>query len=292
MYKPENDSDIYVDICAFDNHVDAAPGLPMPYTLTLYDRFGTRHAGTWAAPEPETQGQELVRKASITVAPTFVDGEKMLIVSFLYELDNIPVHEMIPNDFGQKSGIVERLSALIRGLNSPAIQNFVDDVFCLRTVFRSFWTCPGSQKHHHSYKGGLAEHSIEMAEWVANANQLTAEERDIGIAYALLHDIGKLWCYGKNGLTGFQDIGHELAGLSHIGRPLERLDIAWPDAGIGLRSMLSGMWRLNRSRPIPAVAKLVHAFDQYSVEKDLRLHKVPGHSPWTPRPQPASATLA
>lgn len=107
----------------------------------------------------------------------------------------------------------------------------------------------------------------------------------------MLHDIGKLWRYAECGFTDLQDIGHDLTGPSHISRQLERLHVAWPDAGISLRSLLSGRWKFDRSRSILAVGNRVNAVDQASVEKDLRMHTAPGHSPRPPRPPVRGASV-
>ncbi len=282
MYNNDPDTDLHTDICAIDTHV-ATGRSPVPYSLKLYDRSGVREAGTCLPPTPPTG--ERMRKAWVTLAPTCEVGRKQLIVLGADEYNDIASYDLIPNDFGQEEDTVKRLRMLIRDIGSQAMEKFLDDVFCLRTVFHRFWIWPASRGHHHARRGGLAAHSIEMAEWVANTDHMSAEERDIGVAYALLHDIGKLWCYRKGGYTEFHKLGHEIAGLTHINTELDDLHGQWPDGCIALRSLLSGMWKANRTRPIMAVGELVRAFDQSSAEQDRRTGKCRGSKPWAPRPE-------
>lgn len=289
MYKPTNDQELRIDYCAIDKHVESSPDLPFPYSLTLYNRRGTSTAGSWY---PPLQGcDDRMRRAAVALAPTCVEAKKHLILTCLNDFDEQPIIDLIPDHFGKESDTVARLRRLYLSIVSSALSDFLDDVFSQRIVFHSFWKCPASQHHHHAYRGGLAAHSIEMAEWVAMSSHLGTEERDIGIVYALLHDIGKLWCYSKNGPTDFQHLGHELTGYTRITKELDTLYAKWPDASIGLRSLMSGMWKVNHTRPILAVGKLVQAFDQASVEKDRRAHKGSGPRPWTPRPENAEATV-
>ena len=72
---------------------------------------------------------------------------------------------------------------------------------------------------------------------------------------------------------------------------LDSLYAKWPDGSIGLRSLLSGGWKFDRSRSILAVGNRVNAVDQASVEKDLRMHTAPGHSPRPPRPPVRGASV-
>src|SRR3546814_7913564 len=74
---------------------------------------------------------------------------------------------------------------------------------------------PASAKHHHARPGGLAVHSLEVAEDLAGHIGLSDTERDLGVAGALLHDIGKVWSYTPDMFPNSANLamGHELIGL-------------------------------------------------------------------------------
>lgn len=63
-----------------------------------------------------------------------------------------------------------------------------------------FTHSPASVKHHHAYIGGLMEHSLNVARYSLN---LASEDtnKDVLLASALLHDIGKIHCYDFSGCT-------------------------------------------------------------------------------------------
>lgn len=250
--------------------------------LEILTRDEVYRGVTWLL--PQRLADPFVRKAKVTVVPVrCTDGEEPLyIVTDLQDLTDQDVFNFIPDRFGRHEGIVFRCRDVVDAIHSPAMRHFVSTVFSLSAVYRYFWTCPASQKHHHSFAGGLALHSVEMAESVMDTPHLSEVERDFGIVYALLHDAGKIWCYREDGAYG-DPLGHEMATLDNLHEPLRQLAKEWPDASVAMRSLLSGLWKRSGRKPIMAVGKLVQALDQVSTEQDLRRGQNVVHLPWTPR---------
>lgn len=89
-------------------------------------------------------------------------------------------------------GVLPGIRDLVDAIATAPLRAFVEGVFSRRDVHNAFWTLPGSIAHHHAHAGGLAMHSLEVAEDIATQSSLTRTERDLGIAAALLHDIGKV----------------------------------------------------------------------------------------------------
>jgi 3'-5' exoribonuclease len=77
----------------------------------------------------------------------------------------------------------------------------------LKEVFgadSAIWThyrgAPGAKRFHHAYRHGLLEHSLSVAQAVsAISATFGAIARDVAVAGALLHDIGKLDAYAFEG---------------------------------------------------------------------------------------------
>lgn len=237
---------------------------------------------TWLL--PQRPAEPYVRKARVTMVPVLrvQNEDPVYIVTHLEEGLNVDVFNFIPDRFGRHEGIVFRCRDVVEAIQSPALRRFVGNVFSLGAVYRYFWTCPASQKHHHSFAGGLALHSVEMAESVVDTPHLTNVERDFGIVYALLHDAGKIWCYRDDGTYG-DPLGHEMATLDNLHEALKQLAREWSDASVAMRSLLSGLWKSSGRKPIMAVGKLVQALDQVSAEQDLRRECNTKYTPWSPR---------
>ena len=65
-----------------------------------------------------------------------------------------------------------------------------------------FYECPAAIRRHHEYLGGLCEHSLETVRIALNLVETmprTEINRDMVIAGAVLHDIGKIFCFDKVG---------------------------------------------------------------------------------------------
>lgn len=105
---------------------------------------------------------------------------------------------------------------------------------------------------------------------VATGSGLPEEERELGIALALLHDYGKIWCYEDWDGSRVDSREHESFGLSQLSRPLQLLQFDEPDLGARMQELLGGR-RASRSSQYPlAIGRTVHAFDQMSCEKTRR----------------------
>ncbi len=258
-------------------------GSGVPYRLDLVDAGGYRRAGSWMFPFPG-KGEKYVRKAEVTALAAAIDPETSWLVTETNRRKDIDVFGLIPDDFGPLPGTVQRVRDLVDSIETRPLREFLSDAFSLIEMFHSYWTCPASQNHHHDYRGGHALHSIEMAEWVAETPRLGIVDRDIGIAYALLHDVGKLWCYTEYGREHLLASDHELVGVAKLNDALEDLQEKWPGGAVSLRSLLSGAWKSKGALPLLSVGKLVQACDQRSCEADLRPRTGHRYQPWVAKP--------
>lgn len=119
--------------------------------------------------------------------------------------------------------------------NKKALLDFVNAVsrVPLRDFVRAalarhpgFFEVPAARYKHHAYTGGLAEHTLEvvriasaMAGGVCGAEM----DRDMVIAGAILHDIGKAASFEKQGfaftsLPAYSLVGHTALGIQMITR--------------------------------------------------------------------------
>jgi hypothetical protein len=190
---------------------------------------------------------------------------------------------LLPPSLCPAEGVVKNTIDLIGQIRSHPLRYMVENVFRRRDVTSTYWTAPASRKHHHAYPGGLAAHSLEVAEDLAAQHSLADHERELGIAGGLLHDIGKTWAYTTDMFLSApaRAMGHELLGLSRLEPELSALEHVWPDGAYALRVMLSGNSRMRPfgSMPSSLLARL-KAADQYSCERDRAQRNE--ESAWTP----------
>lgn len=186
------------------------------------------------------------------------------------------------------TGTVVRIKELIEEIGTRPLRSFVTDVILRRDVANRFWTMPASARDHHSVPGGLAVHSMEVASDISLHSELSDLEHDLGVAGALLHDIGKVWSYTDAMFLNSASLamGHELIGLCRLEPELAQLEKLWPDGAYVMRCLLSGNTsvRGNGSRP-NALIQRIKACDHRSCERDrVANNKRPSsRMAWAPR---------
>lgn len=263
-------------------HEPANPGSEIPFRMTLCRGKESYEALTWIP--PFATDAVWMPKVHVTEVDALThDFAPYPVVTHMVRTKNAPILPLI-STCNDPLGLVQRLKDVVNTIAAISLVDFVNDVFTLREVYLHFWTCPASQDYHHAFRGGLAVHSIEMAERASRTPYASSDDRDFAIVYALFHDIGKILCFGRKGFTSSQDLGHELAGVLLLKDTLDALEARWEDGAIALTTLLAGLWKVKGGRPILALGKIVQAFDQDSVEQDRRKNKGPGRQPWVARP--------
>jgi 3'-5' exoribonuclease len=118
----------------------------------------------------------------------------------------------------------ERLAALVAGVREPHVRQMLEHaVDPGREPGATFAVAPAAVRNHHAYRHGLLEHSVVVAEVAgAVADRLQTVDRDLVVAGALLHDVGKIVSYSTDPLApGFTDAGR-LQGEIVLGHEIVR----------------------------------------------------------------------
>jgi len=103
-------------------------------------------------------------------------------------------------------------------------------IFHETEVGERFKNSPAAKGIHHAYLGGLLEHSLSMARVASMlADHYAGIDKDLLVAGALLHDIGKtVELHNEVGVIDYTDIGrlkgHIVIGCEFIGRTAEDID--------------------------------------------------------------------
>src|SRR6266571_3776871 len=164
-------------------------------TLRLMDKTGAVEAKVWD--NVETVGGLFDKNDFIAVrskASVYL-GKMQLIVS---ELRRVPEAEVVLADFLPEAQrdideMVAELSALLASLANPHLRALLGEFFDDPALLELYKTAPAAKGMHHVYLGGLLEHSLAVAKLVDQIVPLyPGLNRDLLIAGALLHDVGKV----------------------------------------------------------------------------------------------------
>jgi 3'-5' exoribonuclease len=141
-------------------------------------------------------------------------------------IEQVSLHEVNISDFIPTSptAIFElwnNFEKYIFTIKDTHIKNLFEVLF--NNDFKEkFCAAPGGRTVHHAYRGGLIEHSLEVASIADHIHQIYQNQinRDILLTGALLHDVGKTLEYDVNSISFQMTDRGKLHGHLVLGRDI------------------------------------------------------------------------
>jgi 3'-5' exoribonuclease len=243
--------------------------------LVVCDSSGTVEAVAW---EDVQEAYEIAAPGS----PVHIAGRFAIHPQYGRKITIEAIRAARPGEFEQDELAdgptvpVERLEADLRALletiQNPQLRDLLERLFGVdAAVWARFREAPAAKYYHQAYRHGLLDHTVSVAQAVsAAASAFPGIDRDIAVAGALLHDIGKTMAYNDDPLAiDLTDAGR-LQGEIPLGyylvrREVERIDGFDSELAQAIfHIVLSHHGALENGSPvIPATreATLVHAVD-------------------------------
>ena len=122
----------------------------------------------------------------------------------------MPWEDLLDGPARPVAELCEDLDGLIASVQDPHLSQLIAGLLGSATPSgRAYREAPAAKYNHHAYRGGLLEHSVQIAQLVGAAAALFGGiDRDLAVCGALLHDIGKLEAYaGEHGCADLTDAG-------------------------------------------------------------------------------------
>jgi 3'-5' exoribonuclease len=190
------DRDLVESVFLVKDKVMAMAKNGKPYlTLKLMDKTGEVDAKVWdnadeiGALFDKNDFLAVRAKASIYL------GKMQLILSDLKLVpeETVELADFLPETDRNINEMVEELRSLIASLTDQDLQRLLRGFFDDPELLAQYRVAPAAKGMHHVYLGGLLEHSLAVAKLVDAMVPLYAGlNRDLLVAGALLHDIGKV----------------------------------------------------------------------------------------------------
>ena len=205
-----------------------------PYLhLVLGDRTGTIEAKVWddaARLDPLFEAEDVVGVRGRT--STFNGKVELSVVSIeplLVGDDDLEL--FLPSSPRDREEMGRELDLLVKTVSDAPLRTLLGRCVGRTTALgRQYRVHPAAKKNHHAYLGGLLEHSLSVAK---SCDRLCAHyqaqgarlDRDLLVAGALLHDIGKVRELSARRTFAYTDeghlLGHILIGLQIVAREAE-----------------------------------------------------------------------
>ena len=213
-------------------------------TLTLSDRTGEIPAVVWE--KAEEFSSLFVEGEAVVVAglASSYRGKLQVTVSALKrpekEPDSSLFCETSPMD---PSRMMRSLKEVLRGVSDPHLRTLVDRFLSDRKFTALLKKAPAAKNFHHSYLGGLLEHTLSVCEMAVQiARHYPQLNGDLLVVSAFLHDIGKIREFTSPPNIEYTDegrlIGHLVSGVEMLNEKLEGIKSFPADLAIRLKHLI------------------------------------------------------
>ena len=260
--------------------------------VTLADRTGSAEGRLWEGAEEAGGRLEVGDIVAVEAQALSYNGALQLrIESIVKESGPADPARFIPVAEGLEEA-KEKLWQLIDSLNNPHLRELLHRIFSDLDFYTAFCLAPAAKRNHHAALGGLLVHSTSVAGAAAAVAPLyTFADRDLLVAGALLHDIGKAEEYRCRGSIEQTDsgrlLGHIVTGAMAVYRAVSRIPGFPEELRLKLLHMIVSHhgryeWQ-SPKRPKFLEAALLHHLDLLDAQADMFTRAVRGDadSSWT-----------
>ncbi len=179
-------------------------------TLILADRTGEVPAVMWEEVDAfarELQDGDIVKAQG--VLGSYHEEPQVTLTRLRKALpEEIDLAEYLPRSEQDPAALLARLREVIEGTQDPFLRRLLADLFADPAFADAFGMAPAAKHIHHAVLGGLLEHTAS----VVGLCRLLAEyypalNRDLLLAAAILHDVGKVRELSWDRVFDYKDAG-------------------------------------------------------------------------------------
>lgn len=162
-----------------------------PYlSLILADSSGMIDGKFWDVKEEAQAMIEVGKVLTFSFEVIKYNDNLQLKIFNVQETDDYRLDDFVVTSDISKEDRENKLNYFLNLINNQTYRALVEGMF--KKVGSKFLDYPAASKIHHSYVGGLSEHSLSMAEMCEKVCEHYPQlNRDLLISGALIHDLGK-----------------------------------------------------------------------------------------------------
>lgn len=207
-----------------------------PYLhLVLADRTGTIEAKVWDDAERFDSLFAAEDVVGIRGRASLYNGKLELTLTAIHpvEIGDDDLELFVPSSPRDRGLMGKELDLLVDTLSDPALRLLLQRMTGRKTMTgKQYRLHPAAKRNHHAYLGGLMEHSLSVAKacdalCAHYQKQGARVDRDLLVAGALLHDVGKVRELSSGRTIAYTDegqlLGHILIGLQMVTREAEQI---------------------------------------------------------------------
>jgi len=203
-----------------------------PYmTLKLMDRTGEVEGRVWDRVDQLGSCFEKDDFIQVIAKGNVYLGKMQIVVQDLRKVDDsmVDLADFLPVSQRDPQQMRQELDDLLDSLVDPHIEALLRSFFDDPDFYPRYSQAPAAKGMHHVYLGGLLEHSLAVSALASDmAKRYPQVNRDLLIAGALLHDVGKVEELSYQRSFDYTDegklIGHIVMGVQMIEDRVRQID--------------------------------------------------------------------
>jgi 3'-5' exoribonuclease len=199
--------------------------------VTLTDKTGTIKGVVWDNVDRISDGVSSGDFVHIRGNVNEYRGALQLVIK---NMESSSVEMIDPSDFLPATrldvnSMFKRLFKITASMKTTYIKNLIEAFWNDEEFVQKFKTAPAAKKMHHAYIGGLLEHTLSMVSLADKiAGHYSGVDRDLLLAGAILHDIGKTREFEYEISIDYSDegrlINHIVIGIEMIDEKLAEIE--------------------------------------------------------------------
>ncbi|MFH1491033.1 MAG: HD domain-containing protein [Pseudomonadota bacterium] len=213
-------------------------------SLTLTDRTGRVEARVWDRVEALSPLFKEGDVVEIKGAASSYRNQVQIVLSDLKIAGDVAdpsiFLETTPGDVDE---MVRALRALLREIGNRHVRALTERFFSDRAFMSLYKKAPAAKNFHHSYLGGLLEHTLSVCRMAKIVSEhYVALDKDLMLAGAFLHDIGKVKEFKFDRHIDYTDegrlLGHLILGVGMLDERLAGLKDFPQDLALRLKHLI------------------------------------------------------
>lgn len=247
--------------------------------LKIADSSGEIEAIYWDLAKKKLPEIEKMQFAQIEgqVIKKKSDGQLQISIKSLEQALPSSLEDFIPSTTRDIGELMQKIDDKVSSIKNHYLKTLLFSFFNDPFFREKFKKAPAAKKLHQAYKGGLAEHTVNVTRLCEVICQIYPEvNRDFLISAALLHDIGKVEEYKLDGVIEYTDkgklIGHIIIGTEMINEKIKQIKDFPEDLAVMFKhAILSHHGKFEFGSPkLPSILPAIALF--YADDTDAKLN--------------------
>jgi 3'-5' exoribonuclease len=199
--------------------------------LELGDKTGRIDGVVWDNPQQiygQAETGDIVKvKGMVT---TYRDASQLKVDKLRKAEDHeADLSDFLPASEKDTVSILQEFKEVVSSIQNSHLRKLLELLLEDSSFVEKLQETPGGKLWHHAYLGGLLAHTLKVVQICEKAASMyDLVNRDLLIAGALLHDIGKVNTYSAKGFFDYTDegrlVGHIVSGEELIASKIEAIE--------------------------------------------------------------------